>query len=707
MDAFFHPVSIAVIGASGKPTSLGFMVMRNLLDAGFDGPIMPVNPKYESVCGVLTYSSVEQIPIPADLAVICAPPQMVPGLIESLGNAGTRAAVVLTAGLNVMKSEDGTTLQDQMLEKAHMFGMRIIGPNCLGIAVPSSGINASFAHTDSLKGSLAFVSQSGALSTAVLDWAKSSGIGFSCFLSLGNSADVNFCDALEYLADDPSTTAILLYVESIVDAPRFMRAASMAATKKSVFAIKSGRVAAAQKAAASHTGALAGSDEVYDAAFRQAGILRVQSIEDLFGAVEILGKAKPLDGDGLGIFSNGGGPGVMATDCLIMNQGRLAEFSDTTLQRLDEALPEQWSKANPADIIGDAAPERYVDTLKILLDDPDSAAILFINAPSAIVPSEVIAKAMLEIARNAKKTVFTCWLGRDGVAAARQLFSDASIPCFDTPEDAVIAFLDMVRFRRSQRLIGEETGDSYSPLIDGREIRDTIEVAQSENRSILSELESKSILTGIGISVSKSRLAKDATECEIMASEIGYPVVLKIISPDISHKSDVGGVALNLENPEEVVAAANAMRARVHAIRPDATLLGFSVQQMVKMPSAHELIIGLAKDPVFGPVVMFGHGGTAVEVIRDHAVALPPLTPRIALDMINQTRVSKLLAGYRDRPKANIEAIRDALMRLSVLVTAFPEIEELDVNPLLASDEGVIALDARIKIRLLDPASKG
>ncbi len=700
---FFHPESIAVIGASANPDSLGYKVMKNMMYGGFAGPVMPVNPKYESVSGVLTYAKVEDLPRVADLAVICTPPAMIPGLIQSLGRRGTKAAVVLTAGLEAESTPGGPSFQVLMLDAALKHGIRILGPNCLGLMVPGSGINASFAHTDSLTGSLAFVSQSGAFSTGVLDWAKSSGIGFSCFISLGNSADVNFSDALEYLSEDANTSAILLYIESIKDAPAFMRAATKAAQKKPVIAIKSGRVADAQKAAASHTGALAGSDEVYEAAFRQSGILRVPSIEDLFGAVETLGKAKPLKGNGLAIFSNGGGPGVMATDSLVMNQGRLARFSDATMERLNGVLPAKWSKANPVDIIGDAPPQRYVDTLKVLVDDADTAAILFINAPSAIVPSEVIAEAMLDTARNASKTVFTCWLGRDGVARAKNLFSDVRIPCFDTPEDAVQAFIHMSRYRKIQWFIaGEAEKDDWVEKLDRSRIREIFADVSGEHRDLLTEPEAKAVLAAAGLPVTNTRTASDPETCLAMAESIGYPVVLKIISPDISHKSDVGGVALNLENDEAVKAAAEAMLARVRSIRPDAQITGFSIQQMVKMPSAHELIIGSTRDPVFGPIIMFGHGGTAVEVIRDHSVALPPITRAIAEDMVNQTRVSRLLAGYRDRPKAKMEAIYEAIIRVSQLVLAFPEIAELDVNPLLANDERVTAIDARIRLAVND-----
>lgn len=696
---FFHPNSIAVIGASGNPGSLGFMVMRNLMAAGFPGPVMPVNPKYESVCGVLAYPTVDALPLSAELAVICTPPAMIPDLMAKLGQNRTRAAVVLSAGLDFSPDSGEPTLQERMVKNGRKHDIRILGPNCLGLLVPGSGINASFAHTGSLTGSLAFVSQSGALSTGVLDWAKSSGIGFSCFISLGNSADVNFSDTLDYLAKDESTSAILLYIESIKNADAFMKAATKAARIKPVVAIKSGRVADAQKAAASHTGALAGSDEVYEAAFRQSGILRVEAVEDLFGAVETLGKAKPLSGNGLAIMSNGGGPGVMATDSLILKGGRLANFSDTSMQKLNAVLPNNWSKANPVDMIGDAPPERYVETLKILSSDADTAAVLFIHAPSAIVPSEIIAREMLETVRKSKKTVFTCWLGRDGVAQARKMFSEIGIPCFDTPEDAVHAFIDMTRYHKGQWYIAKDVEQVVANgKVDATRVSEVFQNVRSDGRETLSEPEAKQVLAAAGIPVVESRIASSVEACVTQAEAIGYPVVLKIISSHISHKSDVGGVALNLEDKEEVLASAKAMQLRVRTIRPDAELSGYSVQKMITMPSAHELILGASRDPVFGPIILFGHGGTAVEIIRDHAVALPPITYPIAQDLVRQTRVARLLTGYRDRPKANLDTIYQALMQLSQLVLRFPEIEELDVNPLLANDEGVMALDARIRL---------
>jgi acetyltransferase len=457
----FRPKSVAVIGASTRPLSVGATVMRNLLAGGFEGPIMPVNPKYEAVCGVLAYPAVADLPRAPDLAVICTPPETVPGLIAELGERGTKAAVVLTAGLEVASDQTEKTIHQMMLEAARPHMLRILGPNCVGIIIPGLGLNASFAHASVNAGRIAFVSQSGALATAVLDWARTREIGFSHFVSLGNSADVDFGDVIDFLGSEAGTRSILLYIESIKHARKFMSAARAAARNKPVIALKAGRVAEGAKAAASHTGALAGSDDVYDAAIRRAGMLRVYTIEDLFDAVETLGRAKPLKGDRLSILTNGGGPGVMATDTAVARGARIARLSEQSLQRLDSVLPATWSKGNPVDIIGDAPAKRYIDALKILSGDDETDAVLLINAPTAIVPSESIAEALVPIVKESPKPLFACWLGGEAVAKARRTFAQAGIPTYDSPEDAVNAFLQIVDYRRNQETL-------MQPLPQGR-----------------------------------------------------------------------------------------------------------------------------------------------------------------------------------------------------------------------------------------------
>ena len=699
LDHLFRPKSIAVIGASGKPQTVGATLMRNLLNGAYEGPIMPVNPRYESVAGVMTYPDVVSLPKVPDLAVICTPPATVPQLISDLGKLGTRAAVVVTAGLASMPAGETKSLQQQMVEAARPYLMRILGPNCVGLLVPGLGINASFAHTAALPGKIAFVTQSGGMVTAVLDWAKSRDIGFSHFVSLGNSADVDFGDVLDYLAGEPQTRSILLYIESITDARKFMSAARAAARNKPVIVVKAGREPAGARAAASHTGALAGADDVYDAAIRRAGMLRVDEIEDLFFAVETLARAQPVRGERMVIMTNGGGPGVMATDSLARRAGLVASLSPETLRRLDEVLPPLWSHGNPVDIIGDAPVERYVKTLEVLLDEPEADALLFIHAPTAIVRSERIAEACAPVLKAARKNVLACWLGADAVSRARDIFIEAGIPTYDTPEDAVDAFMQMVNYRRNQELL-METPPSFAiePAPDTGTARRIIEGVLQENRAILTEPEAKSLLATYGIPVVETHIAGDPEEAAAVAEAMGFPVAVKVLSRDIPHKSDVGGVALDLDTPQAVVEAVAAIEQRVRALKTGARLDGFSVQRMARRPGAHELIIGVTTDPIFGPVMLFGQGGIAVEIIGDRAVALPPLNVNLARELVSRTRVSRLLAGYRNLPAANQDAIHATLIQISQLIADLPGIHELDINPLLADEHGVIALDARVRV---------
>jgi len=695
----FRPESIALIGASDRPQSLGATVMRNLLAGGYAGNIVPVNPKHARVAGKRAFPDVGSLEQAPDLAIICTPPHDIPGIIGQLGAKGGKAAVVLTAGLAAITNSQGRTLTQAMLDAAKPHLIRILGPNCVGLLVPTIGLNASFAHIGARPGKIAFVSQSGALTTALLDWTNSRGIGFSHFISLGESADVDFGDVLDYLALDPATAAILLYVEAITSARKFMSAARAAARNKPVIAVKSGRVAESAKAAASHTGALAGSDEVYDAAFRRAGMLRVETTFNLFVAAETLALARPVRGDRLTIMSNGGGPAVMATDALIRGGGRLPRLADETLQRLNQYLPATWSRANPVDIVGDAPAERYARTLQDLLADPQADAVLLIHAPTAIVPSDAIAAACVPVARAAEQNVLSCWLGSAAVEKARRIFVEAGIPSYDTPEDAVYAFLKMEEFRRNRESLMQTPPSTPAGFsADTDKARNIVRKVLSAGREILTEVEAKEVLGAYGIPVVVTRVATSPAEAVRLADEMGFPVALKILSPDVTHKSDVGGVALNLESGLAVQDSARAMASRLRELHPDARLTGFTVQPMAHRPGAQELIVGATTDATFGPVILFGHGGTAVEVIADRAVALPPLNTALARDVISRTRISKLLAGFRDRPAADLDAICGVLMRTAQLIADVPEIVELDINPLLADAQGVIALDARIRI---------
>lgn len=701
LDALFEPKAIALIGASNQPRSVGQVLARNLFEAGFPGPVMAVNPHEQAVRSTLNYRSVADLPVVPDLAVIATPPKTVPGLIAELGGRGCRAAVVVTAGFGEGEGGAGHALQEEMLQAAEPHLMRILGPNCIGFISPAKGINASFVHLTPKAGDLAFVTQSGAIATAVLDWATARGFGFSHVLSLGDMADIDFGDLLDYLALDPATRAILLYVESIRDARKFMSAGRIAARTKPVIVIKSGRSAAGAKAALSHTGALAGADHVYDAAFRRAGMLRVFELRELFEAVATLSSGQTAAGDRLAILTNGGGAGVLATDALEELGGRLATLSAGTIAALDGVLPPTWSRANPVDLIGDASGERYGKALGAVLLDHDTDAVLVMNCPTAVADSLDAAKAVVEhLASHDRMPAFTCWLGETATLESRRLFAENRIPTYETPNEAVRAFMQLVAYRRNQDLLLETPAvDADLPPPDRKAARTVIETAIAEKRSVLTEPEAKSVLIAYGIPTVLTRTAADPAGARRAAEEIGRPVALKILSPDISHKSDVGGVRLDLDTPEAVEAAAREMLVHVGQRMPKARLAGFTVEEMVSRRGAVELLVGVAGDATFGPVILFGQGGTAAELIGDRAVGLPPLNPILAGEMIARTRIARLLGGYRDRPPVDIDAVKATLVKLSQMVVDFAEIAELDINPLIADDQGVLALDARIVVK--------
>ncbi|MCM0021575.1 MAG: bifunctional acetate--CoA ligase family protein/GNAT family N-acetyltransferase, partial [Tagaea sp.] len=613
---------------------------------------------------------------------------------------GCKAAVVLTAGFGELPGDRGKALEQAMLDAAKPHLMRIVGPNCLGVAVPRMGLNATFAHLAPPKGDLAFVTQSGAMATAVLDWAQPRKIGFSHLVSLGDMADVDFGDMLDWLALDGATRAILLYVEAITHPRKFMSAARAAARLKPVIVIKAGRHAEAAKAAASHTGALAGSDAVYDAAFRRAGMLRVHDVDELFDAVATLANPPKSSGDRLTILTNGGGLGVLATDTLIDEGGHLANLSDATRAALDGVLPRTWSHGNPVDIIGDAPPARYEAAMKALLADPGMDALLVLNCPTAIASSLDAADAVVLSAKDARVPVLTAWLGgSQGALDARRKFAEARLPSYETPDKAVRGFMHLVRYRRAQASlmeVPEAAPDDLCPDPDAA--RRAVEAALARGEEWLSQEDVRAVLDGYGIAGPRNERAADEDGVAQAAARIGGPVALKIVSPDVLHKSEFGGVALDLAGPEQARAAAAAMRARVLAVKPEARIDGYLVQAMIRRPNAHELILGASVDRQFGPVLLFGQGGVAVEVLGDVAMALPPLNVKLAREMVAATRVSKLLAGYRGRPAADMAAIELALVRLSRLVCDLDAVTEIDVNPLLVDDKGAIALDARIRI---------
>ncbi|HRH27220.1 MAG TPA: GNAT family N-acetyltransferase [Aquabacterium sp.] len=699
LDTLFAPASVAVFGASHRASSVGATVWRNLREGGYQGTLYPVNPKLDGeIDGVPAYASVRSLPAAPDLAVICTPVDTVVTLIKELGERGTRAAVVVTAGMSAEQKQ-------AMLKAARKHTLRILGPNCIGMLVPHLGLNASFAHIGAQKGELAFVSQSGALVTAMLDWAGSRGIGFSHFVSLGEHADVDFGDMLDFLGSDPKTRAILLYVESIEQPRKFMSAARAAARNKPVIVVKSGRSAAGQQAAASHTGALAGSDAVFDAAFARAGMLRVDTLQDLFLAAETLSRFRDGPSGQLIVLTNGGGAGVMAADAASAEGVPLATLTPDMLTRLNAVLPANWSHANPVDIIGDAPADRYAQALEALSQDTDSA-IPFIHAPTAIVPSTDIAQTLLPRVSTKPHRVLGCWLGDQAVANARQLFRSAGVPDFDTPEQAVraLSFLRTYRLHQEELMQTPPARTAEQP-VDLPLMRQIVKEVLDSGRELLTEPEAKALLAAAGLPVVPTRVVgPTAAEAQAAADAMGYPVALKILSPEISHKSDVGGVRLNIGSAAELAEACRSMLARVTELRPDAHVQGFTVQPMVRKKHAHELIIGTSTDPVFGPVILFGQGGIAVEVMADSALSLPPLNTNLAMAQINRTRVVKLLRGYRDEPAADIHAVAQVLVAVSQLLVDLPELAELDINPLLVNHEGAVALDARVRVSAQRPA---
>lgn len=700
LDFLFRPRSVAVIGATDRPNSVGGTVTRNLLQGGFVGPIYPVNPGRREVQGQRCYPDIGALPEAADLAVIATPPRSVPPAIAALGARGTKVAVVITAGLGERDPATGKTLRQLALDAARPHLLRIVGPNGVGVQMPPLGLNASFSHVLPDAGGIALVTQSGAMATTVADWAKHHRVGLSAMISLGDMSDVDFGDLLDYLASAAETRAILLYIEGVTHARKFMSAARAAARAKPVIAIKSGRSAEGARAAASHTGAMASGDAVYDAAFRRAGIVRVDDIDELFAAAATVARVSRLSGDKLAIVTNGGGAGVLATDTLIAAGGKLARLSERTIQRLDEAMPPTWSHGNPVDIVGDAGPERFEKALRIVSDDPGIDATLVLNCPVALASEVEMARTLVAVAKDTCRSYVACWLGGKEVETARRLLDEGGIPNFETPTAAIRGFMHLIEYKRGQETILEVPPVADVAAPDPRTVRPLIERPLSEGRAMLDEFEAKALLRAYGIPVNTTLIAHTPEEAEKAAASLGAGrYVIKILSPDITHKSDVGGVVLDLDGPAVVKAETAAMLERIARKLPKARLTGVTVQAMIRRPRAWELIAGISVDSLFGPVVLFGQGGTAVEVIGDRALALPPLNRPLALSVINCTRVSRLLHGFRDRPPADLDALADVLVKISNMVADLPEIVELDLNPILADEAGVIAIDARVRVQ--------
>ena len=712
LNTLFAPRSVAVVGASPREKSTGRAVLRNLQRGDFQGDIHLVNPSYDAIDGIHAVKSYEQLTDTPDIGVIAAPPQAVPGIVAAAAAKGTAGCIILTAGLG----HGPGSLAGQCESAARAVGMRLVGPNCLGVQVPGVKLNASFAASMPQPGDLALISQSGAIATGLVEWAAVRDIGFSAVVSIGDSIDVDLADLLDFFAMDRATRAILLYVESIRDARKFMSAARAAARAKPVLVIKTGRHAQGAKAAMTHTGALAGSDAVYDAAFRRAGLLRVLDLDELFAAAETLGHRTNLRGKRLAILTNGGGIGVLAVDRLADFAGELATISPGTMRQLDAALPPIWSHANPVDIAGDADDARYAVALQNLLDDPANDAVLVMNVPTALASPTEAAKAVVTVTQQhrnkrsfAPKPVFAVWIG--GSDPASETFDAAGIPSYATETAAIQGFMHLVGYRESQELLmatppslpEEFSPDSAAvrPIIDAA-LRDVQVDRQAVDRRVwLDPIAMTRLFSAYGIPITPAAFARDAEEAVAAASPhlaAGNSVVLKILSPDIVHKSEVGGVRLNLTSETAVREAASDILERARAAKPDARLTGITVFPMILRPKARELIIGLADDPTFGPVIVFGQGGIAVEVISDKALALPPLDLRLAYGLIARTRVSRILKAYRNVPAADEQAVALLLVKLAQLAADFPEIREIDLNPVLADETEVIAVDARVSI---------
>ncbi len=694
LDAVFAPRSVAVIGASAQPRSAGALVLKNL-QAGFRGTIVPVTPAYQRLAGLDTYASIGDVPGPVDLAILATPATTVPALIGECVDAGVAAAIVLAAGFRE-SGEAGRALEVEVLRQARRGDLRIVGPNCLGVMRPPSAYNATFASMSAMPGSVAFVSQSGALCTAILDWSLAEHVGFSAFVSAGAMLDVGWGELVDYLGDDPHTTSIILYMELINDARAFVSAAREVALTKPIIVLKAGRAPGAARAVASHTGALVGADDVIDAVFRRCGVVRVDRVADLFYMADVLSKQPHPAGPRLLVVTNAGGPGVIAADALLERGGQLAELSEATLEALDKALPPSWSRGNPVDLLGDADAERYARALEIAARSGESDGVLVIRTPDVSAEPARVAEAVIPFARLGRKPILACWMGGPAVARGEAALNHAGIPTFPYPDTAARIFAEMWGYSLNLKLLYE------TPQLPERDEPDhvaagaMIEAARAAGRTLLNEAESKQLLVAYGIPTVPTTEARSADEAIAHADAIGYPVVLKLLSPAISHKSDVGGVRLNLYNAEAVRAAYMGIAAAVPADAFD----GVTVQPMVS--GGVELIVGSTVDQLFGPVLLFGAGGVLAEYGDDRALALPPLTTTLARRMIEQTRIHRALGGARGRPPTDPRALEQLLVRFSRLVVEQPAIREIDVNPLLAlGDQGgafppLLALDARV-----------
>ncbi len=699
LGSIFRPQRIALIGVKNDPKSVGGITLSNLVGGGFKGVVYPVNPKREAVLGIPCYPDVGSLPKTPDLAVITTSANIVPQLIRECGEAGINGVIIMSAGFKEAGPE-GKNLEEQVKEEKSKYpDMRIIGPNCLGVIVPGIHMNVSFAANMPKAGHVAFISQSGALCTSVLDWALEENIGFSYFVSIGNSMDVNFGDLMDYFGQDPNTKSIILYVESITQARSFMTAARAFARKKPIIVYKAGRFPESAKAAASHTGAMASEDTIYDAVFRRAGIARVYDIGDIFDFTDLISRKRIPKGPNLAIVTNAGGPGVMATDTLIGNNGKLCKLSDDTIKRLNDFLPPFWSHGNPIDVLGDATPERFSKTTEIVLEDKGVDAVLVILTPQAMTDPTKTATEVAKISEHTTKPIMAAWLGGKSMRDGINVFNNSGIAVYETPEQAIRAFMTLVRYSRNLEALFETPEDiPLSFSYDRKKLREKFVNDIFTKEETLSEDNSKALLNGYGIETTQPVFAKSEDDASKAAKKIGYPVVMKIQSPNISHKSDVGGVALNLGTEDMVRATYRTMLSSISKKVPDAKLEGVTIQTMIESKDSVELIFGIKKDPVFGTTLLVGMGGTEAELFKDTTLGFPPLNERLARRMLESLTIYPLLKGYRGSSPKNIDKIVEIMIRMSYLAADYPEIEELDINPIIVTPKDAIALDARIVI---------
>lgn len=698
LDDLFNPDSVAIIGASDRAGSVGKKVMANLRQGEFKGRLFPVNPKHKKVQGFNCFVKVSDIPEKVDLAVITTPAAVVPTVLKECGEKGIHLAIIISAGFSEI-GEKGKVLEQSVLEIAKRYNIHFIGPNCLGIMRPESHLNATFDNNFAQAGNIALLSQSGAICAAILDWALEEKIGFSTIVSMGNSIDLDFGDVLDYLALDPLTKSILLYIEGVHFPRRFISGLRAAARIKPVIAVKAGRNTSGVRAVHSHTGALVGSDDVFSAALSRAGAVRVDSIEQLFTAAQVLSSQYRVRGNRLTIVTNGGGAGVMAADRATDLKIELPEPGKELFAKLNPLLPPEWSHQNPIDILGDATPKRYSSVMKACIDDENSDALLSILVPVAMSAPYEVAQEICQLAKKTKKPLITCWMGEKQTKRSRKLFSNEKIPCYSTPEIAVEAFSYLAQYHHNQQSllqVPEPLTASYKSDVSGAKL--IINSALANQRKMLTTTESKAILSAFDIPVSQAIEAHTANEALVIAESMGFPVAMKINSPDITHKQDVDGVQLNITNGEAVRIVFDHMIEKVKMRKPDAKIMGVTIERMYKNPNYRELMIGVIRDKVFGPVISFGLGGSLVEIIHDRAVALPPLNSFLAHQLIARTRAMKILGDFRGKPAVNMDALINILQRVSDMICELPQIKEMDFNPLLIDEKGAVVVDARIMI---------